>query len=130
METLKELASHFINKRFFDGFVAGQYKEDDGLVYCKAQGCWTNECWVITPDNEFNPVMLNFYSSDKKRISNKKVMEMANDLPVEDYAKIYNGKASPIFNICWDDYLPPCGLFVSGGFSYTWRYYTVLINKT
>ena len=110
----------------YDGFEVGKFIDDKPVNYCKPQGCWINQCWVITPENENNPVLLNFYSKDKERITDSEIMAMANDMSAEDYAKVYNSKGSPIFNVCWDDFLPPSGMFIVGMLSYTWRFYTVL----
>ncbi len=109
-----------------DGFITGKFIDDKPVNYCKPQVCWINQCWIIMAGNENNPLLLNFYSKDKERITDVKIMGMAIDIPANDFAKIYNSKASPIFNVCWDDYLPPCGMFINGLLSYSWRFYTVL----
>lgn len=111
-----------------DGFTVGKYIEDEPVNYCKPQGCWINQCWVITPENENNPILFSFYSKDKNRIKDTKIMALASDIPLEDLAKIYNSKGCPIFYVCWDDFLPPCGLFMDGLLSYTWKFYCVLKN--
>ncbi len=112
----------------YDGFTVGKFIEDKPVNYCEPQGCWTNECWVITPENENNPILFSFYSKDKERIKDTTIMGLASDIPTEDYAKIYNSKGSPIFYVCWDDFLPPCGMFMNGMLSLTWKFYCVLKN--
>lgn len=111
-----------------DGFNVGKFYDDKPVNYCKPQGCWTNQCWAITPDNKTNPVLFSFYSKDKDRITDTKCMSIVGDTPLKDLAKIYNSKGSPIFYVCWDDFLPPCGMFIGSFLSYSWRFYCVLKN--
>jgi len=112
----------------YDGFIAGKFIDDKPVNYCKPQGCWTNQCWAITPENETNPILFCFFSKDKDRIKDTTIMGIVGDMPLEDLAKIYNSKGSPIFYVCWDDFFPPCGMFIYGGLSYTWKFYCVLKN--
>ena len=121
-----EIESGFSIYIEYDGFVAGKFPEDKPVNYSKPQGCWTNECWAVTPQNKNNPVLFSFYSKDKNRITDVKIMAIVGDMNLEDLAKIYNSKFSPIFYVCWDDFLPPCGMFMlNGSLSYTWKFYCV-----
>jgi len=128
-KSIEELSRQMVKSMLFDGFVSGKFKDDQDVNYCKPQKCWVNQCWVVTPDNENNPILMSFYSQEKDRITDDNIMKMCDDMTPDDYSKIYNGKGSPIFYVCWDDYLPPCGMFLNGLMSRFWRYYTVLTLK-
>jgi hypothetical protein len=109
-QTVVSAVSTIVSRRNFGGWDACRFSDDKGLEYCAPQKCWTNYVWGITPKNENNPVMINFYSIDGARVTDEECYQLVSALKAEEILAVANQRGCPTIDVCWEDFIPACSL--------------------